>query len=88
MEGIEILVMELMEMGIDIEFGIDHHQHGVSSTAQLIDMQTDTVIGFCRRDTMEEALFHLVAKCVDDVRRVKVDYNHADFFNKSDLEEI
>jgi len=88
MIGIEGLIQQLLKHGIDVEFGTDCHQHGVSSTVELLDQETDTTIGFCRRDTMEEALYYLVAKCVSHVRDVKVDYNHPDILNSSDLEEM
>lgn len=88
MVGIEILVKYLLEMGIDIDFGVETHAEGISSTVELIDMDTQTVIAYCRRDTMEEALFYIAAKCISDIRNVKVDYNISDVLNKTDLNEV
>tara|TARA_R100001086_G_scaffold246872_2_gene179856 strand:+ start:607 stop:819 length:213 start_codon:yes stop_codon:yes gene_type:complete len=56
--GIEVETYITPEGGYEVEF----------------QTHNGTTIGVCRRDTEEEALSEIIAKCVFDVGRVKDEY--------------
>lgn len=88
------LINELAKQGVEVNLGGEvekcPHTFGETFTAhaELVHVETGTMIGFCRKATAEEALLHLVAKCVGDVARTKVAMGDCDFINSSDVEEL
>lgn len=85
---IKELEKELNKQGIELEIKCEVENGFYSFEVELFNIATHTTIGFCRRSSVEEALTHLVAKCVGDVARTKALMEDSFRINPSDIEEV
>lgn len=67
---LEQILLKLHENGIDTEITPNH-----PTTVTLTDINTKTVVGVCRSDSMENALIALLTRCVRDVANTKTGTN-------------
>ena len=88
------LIDALLKQGVEVTLGSTReHCHFTGkevdmAEVELCHVESGTIIGFCRRTDLEEALTHLVARCVGDVARTKAAMQECDFLNNTDIEEL